>query len=95
MRWIYHVRIPSPDAVEPSSEGFIHCSYQPAVLESARLYFPAGAELEIVQIDPRGLAIEVADTPRGPMPHVHQTIAKEMIVRRWRVEEFSNAPDQI
>jgi uncharacterized protein (DUF952 family) len=96
VRWIYHVRISQPlGAIVPSSEGFVHCSYQPAVLESARLYFPAGAALEILQIDPRGLALEVADTPRGAMPHVHQAIAKESIVRRWRIEEFFGAPDEM
>jgi uncharacterized protein (DUF952 family) len=100
MRWIYHLRVIGPladpySADSLSSEGFIHCSYQPAVLESARLYFPADARLEALQIDPRALEVEVADTPRGPMPHVRQAIPGASIVRRWSLEEFSGAPDEM
>ncbi len=87
-RWLYHVRLRGEGGdlprYAPSSfarEGFVHASYAPSVLESARLYFPAGAALELVQIDPRRLDVPVveADTPRGPMPHVHGTIPRDAI----------------
>jgi uncharacterized protein (DUF952 family) len=94
VRWLYHVRAVG-QKIARSPEGFVHCSYRRAVLESARLYFPADAQLEILQIDPRGRAIEVADTPRGPMPHVFDDIPESAVVRRWRIEEFSDAPDEL
>jgi uncharacterized protein (DUF952 family) len=100
MRWLYHVRLvgPLPEPYAPPSlatEGFIHCSYQPAAAESARLYFPAGAALEVLQIDPRGLTVDVADTPRGPMPHVRQALPSSAVVKRWLVAELISAPDEI
>lgn len=62
-------------------EGFIHASYRDAVRESARLYFPAGVALSVLVVDPRRLDVPVvvADTPRGPMPHIHGSIPSEAI----------------
>jgi len=87
-RWLYHVRVRgegadlaryAPDAF--AQEGFVHASYAPSVLESARLYFPPGAALELLQIDPRRLDVPVVEveTPRGPMPHVRGTIPRDAI----------------
>jgi uncharacterized protein (DUF952 family) len=95
MRWLYHVKLtgPLPDPYAPPSlatEGFVHCSYRETVAESARLYFPAGAELEVLQIDPRGLDVEVAQTPRGPMPHVRQAIPASAIVARLTPAELAS-----
>lgn len=64
-------------------EGFIHTSYKDAVIESARLYFAPDARLKVLVIDPRLLTtvrVEIAQTPRGPMPHVHGPIPSAAIV---------------
>jgi uncharacterized protein (DUF952 family) len=81
-----------------ASEGFLHASYQPKVEESARLYFPPGEPLVVHQIDPRRIAhlrIEVADTPRGPMPHVHGAVPRDAVVRTLAIDEVASAPDVI
>jgi uncharacterized protein (DUF952 family) len=59
----------------------VHASYRDEVVESARLYFPAGAELVVLEIDPTKLdaRIEVAATPRGPMPHIFGSIPREAV----------------
>ena len=104
-RWLYHVRLRGEGGdlprYAPSSfarEGFVHASYAPSVLESARLYFPAGAALEVLQLDPRRLppgALRVAETPRGPMPHVHCAIPAEAVRARLSLDAVMGAPDLI
>ncbi len=91
-RWLYHVRRtederarhPPTEPYAPESlarEGFVHASFREAVAESGRLYFPPGVSLEVLQIDPRLLPgrVELVDTPRGPMPHIHGPIPREAI----------------
>jgi hypothetical protein len=65
------------------------------VAESARLYFPAGVALRVLQIDPRtlGCEVRVVDTPRGPMPHVHGAIPGATVTRVWMLAELAAAPD--
>lgn len=99
-RWLYHLCEAAPSELlhAPPSlalEGFVHCSYQPEVAESARLHFPAGATLQVLQLDPRrlGVAVEDADTPRGPMPHVHGPIRRDAIVAVHALAEIAAAPD--
>ena len=105
MRWLFHVLHASDVSwgsdgrYRPASladEGFIHASYQDAVLESARLYFPAGADLRVLAIDPRRLdvPVEVASTPRGPMPHILGAIPRDA-VRILAVEEVIEHPDRV
>lgn len=67
-----------------ATEGFVHASYREKVVESARLYFPADADLVVLEIDPAKLSarIEVAQTPRGPMPHVFGPIPRAAITLR-------------
>jgi len=64
-------------------EGFIHASYKDAVRESAKLYFQPEdvPRLRLLAIDPRRLdvTIEVADTPRGPMPHILGSIPVDAV----------------
>ncbi len=86
MRWLYHVRPRAPltDAyVGPAfaEHGFTHCSYADRILESAALYFPGHDDLELLKIDPRRLdaPIDVAATPRGPMPHVQGPIERDAV----------------
>ncbi len=93
MRWLYHVLFAedlegcfwgSDGRYRPSSlerEGFIHASYRDAVVESAQLYFPKDARLAVLVIDPRRLdvPVQVAQTPRGPMPHIHGAIPRAAI----------------
>ncbi len=64
-----------------ATEGFIHASYRGKVEESARLYFPAGADLRVLEVDPTGLDVRVAETPRGPMPHIYGPIPRKHLVR--------------
>ena len=78
-------------------DGYIHCSFRDAAAESARLYFPAGAQLRVLQIDPRQVRCEVrvVDTPRGPMPHVHGAIPRAAIVRELLLDQLADAPDEV
>jgi cyclohexyl-isocyanide hydratase len=89
VRWLYHLvsrgtPIGAP-YVAPSlaAEGFIHASYKDAVRESASLYFASSdlARLKVLAVDPRRLdvPIDVADTPRGPMPHVCGSIPVDAV----------------
>ncbi len=91
---------PLDDPYSPVSlaqEGFVHCSYREAAAESARLYFPSGAPLVVLQIDPRrlGCEVRVAATPRGPMPHVHGAIPKAAIARVLAIAQLDGAPDDV
>lgn len=103
MRWLYHLlpaAVPLGDPYAPASliaEGFVHCSYRAAVAESAHLHFSPGSPLCVLQIDPRLVAapIEVAHTPRGPMPHVHGPIPARAIRARLMLAELHLAPDLI
>lgn len=93
MRWLFHV-LPreayetwntgdAPVYAPPSlsEEGFVHASYRDAAVETARLYFPPGAELRVLRIDPRKLDVRVEDapTPRGPMPDVFGPVPRDAI----------------
>jgi uncharacterized protein (DUF952 family) len=78
-----------------AAEGFIHASFLPEVAESARLYFPADARLQILQIDPRAVRYEVVTTPRGPMPHVLEPIPQSAIIARLRLADLPSSPDEL
>jgi putative intracellular protease/amidase/uncharacterized protein (DUF952 family) len=104
MRWLYHLvreedlsfaggRYAPPSLAE---EGFIHASYQGDVAESARLYFPEDARLRVLAIDPRRLDVplEIATTPRGPMPHVHGSIPIDA-VRVVAPSDVEHHPDRV
>lgn len=105
MRWIFHLVRPaelmwdSAGRYAPPSlarEGFIHASYRSAVRESAELYFRAGDldMLTVLAIDTRRLdvPIEIAETPRGPMPHVVGSIPRDA-VRVLDLTSFEATPD--
>jgi uncharacterized protein (DUF952 family) len=106
LRWLYHAatreawdQALAADPYGPreahgeagAREGFVHASYRDVVVESARLYLPAGSAKVIVQIDPRLVAglVRVAETPRGPMPHVHGGIPRRAITRVVDLESFA------
>ena len=103
MRWLYHLTaapVRSCDRYAPASlvdEGFVHASYRDAVAECARRYFPAGAALTVLQIDPRRLDVPVheAATPRGPMPHLHGSIPADAIRARLSLDALPAAPDAV
>jgi cyclohexyl-isocyanide hydratase len=103
MRWLYHLapRGPAlPARYAPpafAAEGFIHASYQPAVAESARLHFPAGADLVVLQIDPRRLdvPVDVVETPRGPMPHLRGAVPRDAVRGLLELAEVAAAPDRV
>jgi cyclohexyl-isocyanide hydratase len=105
-RWLYHAlpraALPAPGAARfapPSlaAEGFIHASYREVVAESARLYLPASADPVVLQIDPRRLdvPVEVVETPRGPMPHLHGALPVDAIRRTWELDALGAAPDAV
>jgi cyclohexyl-isocyanide hydratase len=103
LRWIYHLRergAPIGDRYTPESlarEGFVHGSFRDAVRESSRLYFPERAELEVLQIDPRRLDVplEIAETPRGPMPHVHGAIPRDAVRATIDLAKVDSMPDRV
>jgi cyclohexyl-isocyanide hydratase len=107
MRWLYHALVrgaPLPDTYAPASlaaEGFLHASYRDAVAESVRRYMPAGAAIDVLRIDPRRLEarVDVADTPRGPMPHVYGPIPKDAIAEVIAFDTFerdvATLPDRV
>ncbi len=102
VRWLYHV-VPvtqplveryAPDSL--SREGFVHCSFRDDVAESARRYFAPDLELRVWQIDPLLVhaPIDLAHTPRGPMPHVHGPIPRRAIVAIHTLDQLHAAPDE-
>ena len=80
MRWLYHAR-PRGQAGFDDRAGFVHCSFANEISRSIVLHMPGVADVEILKIDPRRLdvPVDVADTPRGPMPHVHGAIPDDAI----------------
>lgn len=107
MRWLFHLVRPSDlgwgsnGRYAPASlarEGFIHASYKDMVRESAALYFAADelSSLRVMAIDPRRLdvPIDVAETPRGPMPHVCGSIPVDA-VRVMDLEAFDGEADVV
>jgi putative intracellular protease/amidase/uncharacterized protein (DUF952 family) len=107
MRWLFHVvraaelAFDADDLYAPPSlalEGFVHASFRDALGESARVHF-AGAspdELRVLAIDPRRLdvPVRVADTPRGPMPHIHGPIPRDA-VRVLDLDAVDAHPDAV
>lgn len=102
-RWLFHIVERArwergDDPYIPDSlarEGFVHCSYRDEVVESARLYFAADAALVVLEIDPSLLApeIDVANTPRGPMPHVLGPIARSSVTAVLSLDEIASRGD--
>src|ERR1700733_6034021 len=103
MRWLFHIaeegavlsgayRLPSL-----RREKFIHASFKDQVEDSARLHFPEGARLSVLQIDPRRLEAEVKfeASPRGPMPHIYGSIDADAIRAVRTLGEIDDAPDEI
>ena len=104
MRWLFHVAPAATvtfagERYSPASlatEGFVHASYRDVVVESARLYFPADADLRVLVVDPRLLdvPVEIATTPRGPMPHIRGSIPRAAI-RVIGLADVANEPDAL
>ncbi|CAN5682325.1 hypothetical protein BH11MYX4_BH11MYX4_06720 [soil metagenome] len=107
MRWLFHLVRPedlswgSDGRYAPPSlatEGFVHASHQDAVRASAELYFAPEdlARLRVLAIDPRRLdrRVELAETPRGPMPHIHGSIPVDA-VRVLDLEAVDVHPDVV
>jgi uncharacterized protein (DUF952 family) len=110
MRWFYHlVRAEeigwgSDGRYRPASlakEGFIHASFRDEVKNSARLYFPPdiGPNLKVLAIDPRRVdaSVDVAATPRGPMPHIEGAIPVDAVTKILSIEDFDETvlPDRV
>lgn len=92
MRWLFHVVRneelvwSSDNRYAPPSlarEGFLHASYKESVHASAALYFKntEPSSLTVLAIDPRRLdvVVDVATTPRGPMPHIHGSVPRDAV----------------
>jgi uncharacterized protein (DUF952 family) len=111
VRWLFHATPADAPAwaaaraggvafAPPSlaAEGFVHASYRSRVVESARLYLPKDVPIDVLQIDPRGLRyarVEVASTPRGPMPHIHGAIPADAIHAVLRLDQIDAAPEEV
>ena len=103
MRWLYHVTPRGTDLGDlyaPASvviEGFVHCSFRDEIRESALLYFPHDIALDVLRIDPRRLEarVELASSPRGPMPHVHGPIPRDAIAEVLPLDRVHAAPDRV
>ncbi len=105
MRWLFHVLLEQDiewgadgryRARSLETEGFVHASYRETVHESARLYFPPDAKRKVLAIDPRRLdvPVEIASTPRGPMPHIRGLIPADAI-RVISLEDVDAHPDRV
>jgi putative intracellular protease/amidase/uncharacterized protein (DUF952 family) len=107
VRWIFHIVRPeelgwgSDGRYAPPSlarEGFLHGSYKDAVRESASLYFAPEelATLKVLAVDPRRLdvPVDVAETPRGPMPHVRGSIPVDAL-RVLDLDAVAVHPDEV
>jgi uncharacterized protein (DUF952 family) len=104
-RWLYHAlpkgeweRVAGDYAPESlAREGFVHTSFRGDIAASAALY--VAPPRVILRIDPRKVAapITIAETPRGPMPHVHGPIPRDAIVEAADFEgwDAERAPDAI
>jgi len=100
MRWLYHAlprATPLGEAYAPESlsrEGFVHASFREALVESMRVHFPLGAELDVLQIDPRRLEarVIVEESGRGAMPHIHGSIPRDAVTVVHPRERFEAAP---
>jgi cyclohexyl-isocyanide hydratase len=103
MRWLFHVLRPEDvswgsdgryHAASLKTEGFVHASYREAVHESARLYFQG--PVKVFAIDPRRLdvPVEIASTPRGPMPHIRGAIPSDAL-RLISLDEVRTYPDEV
>jgi hypothetical protein len=106
MRWLYHA-LPRHEATAvlagqgplvPSSlatEGFVHTSYRDVARASAELY--VGGDAVVLAIDPRrlGLRVEIAETPRGPMPHVMGPVPRGAIHGALELSELASADDHV
>src|SRR5207247_1880875 len=55
------------------------------------------ADLVAIRVDPRRLDVPlaVADTPRGPMPHIHGAIPSDAVRAIHELSELPGAPDRI
>ncbi|MGO8995427.1 MAG: DUF952 domain-containing protein [Polyangiaceae bacterium] len=109
LRWLYHAvtreawersRGDAPyRAVDAHGDGadFIHASFRDQALESARLYLPPGRARLIVRIDPRrlGATVRLAETPRGPMPHVHGSVPRDAVAEVYDAEAFARDLDRV
>ena len=101
MRWLFHIVDATTvlsGSYRPASlqrEKFIHASYKDEVEPSARLHFPAGSRLSVLQIDPRRLdaPVRLDPTPRGLMPHIYGPIPRDAIRAVLRLDEVAAAPD--
>ena len=111
MRWLYHA-LPRAIAerelsrsggdsrdlrpVSLETEGFVHFSYADRAAESARLY--VRPDPVVLRIDPRRLPsrLEIASTPRGPMPHLFGPIPRDAIVETLELTALeSDVPDRV
>jgi putative intracellular protease/amidase/uncharacterized protein (DUF952 family) len=100
VRWLHHAlpteeweRAREESALAPASlarEGFVHTSYRDVVVASARLYLPQGRPITVLRVDPRRLdaRIEVVETPRGAMPHVHGAIPRDAVIEALDLDAF-------
>lgn len=95
MRWLYHIARRA-EAIS-AKDGFVHASFASAVRESAAIHFKGvdPSTLVVSAIDPRRLdaRVELADTPRGVMPHIHGAVPKDAVRATIALEAFGQDAD--
>jgi putative intracellular protease/amidase len=95
VRWLYHIARRGEQIT--AKDGFVHASFAGAVRESAAVHF-AGidpAMLAVSAIDPRRLdaRVEIANTKRGPMPHIHGAVPRDAVRATIALEAFGQDAD--
>lgn len=73
-----------------AEEGFIHCSYDNDLGESANRYFEGQDALYILEIDPKKVSAEVkyeeSHTRHAIFPHIYGELNLDAVVRIHRLE---------
>jgi cyclohexyl-isocyanide hydratase len=80
-----------------AKDGFVHASFAASVRETAAIHFKAidPSALAVLAIDPRRLParVELAETDRGVMPHIHGEIPKDAVRATIALEAFGQDAD--
>ena len=76
---------PGAPVADPGPEGFVHCCDEHQIAGVVRRFFPPGAEVVAVMVDPTRLAAETryepgADRPDERFAHVYGTIPRSAVV---------------
>ena len=71
-------------------EGFIHCSYDHQVAETASRFYAGRDDVVVLVIDPARLQVPVR--VEGGFPHIYCELPAEAVVAVVPLEQFENGP---